>query len=404
MKLIGHRGFADISPENTLRAFQNTPEYTDMVELDLRRCRSGEIVVIHDGIVDAVTNSRGRVSHLTASELANLDILESGQGVPTLTGVLAVIPSGVGLNLELKERGLARDVVDAIKGREADIVISSANKGTLQEVRGVDSTIPTAFIFAMNPRKNLEIAEKLGCTHVQPHWGICISTNLIERAHEKGMEAYVWSITSDVGAQLLRRLGADGVIADKPVFVDQPSAFFSRRSPIFSQHSVQNVEVMFLPIALRTVAYPLVVLGACCTVVGSCSRMVPIDTIEHGRVYASIAQYGSTAKRELSVLLWKGKAMATTSDGRWRGHQQLASAKKLASGLFMRGVGSARYPESEPVARVNELRNSALSTSLYIVRSATDTIRDMLASGGNAKCWSGTDANGLSVIERRRNR
>ena len=404
MKLIGHRGFADISPENTLRAFQNIPEQTDMVELDLRRCRSGEIVVIHDGIVDTVTNSCGRISSLTAGELANLDVLESGQGVPTLTSVLEVIPSNVGLNLELKERGLARDVVDAIRGREAEIVISSANTGALQEVRRVDSTIPTAFIFAMNPRRNLEIAERLGCTHLQPHWGICISTNLIERAHEKGMEAYVWSITSDVGAQLLQKLDADGVIADKPVFVDRPSEFFSRRNPIFSQRPVQNVVVMLLPIALRSVAYPLVVLGACCTVVGSGSRMVPINSIKHGRVYASIAQYGSTAKRELSVLLWKGKAMATTSDGRWRGHQLLASAKRLASRLIKRGVSSTRYPESETVARVNELRSSALSTGLAISRSATDTIRDVLADGGDAKYWSGTDISGVSIIEGRRKR
>lgn len=71
MKRIAHRGFAGKYPENTLAAVQQAATRADMIELDLRRCRSGEIVVVHDGIVDAVTDACGRVNDLSATDLGH---------------------------------------------------------------------------------------------------------------------------------------------------------------------------------------------------------------------------------------------------------------------------------------------------------------------------------------------
>ena len=49
MLKIGHRGARAYEPENTLRSFKKALEFgVDAVELDVRRTKDDEIVVIHD--------------------------------------------------------------------------------------------------------------------------------------------------------------------------------------------------------------------------------------------------------------------------------------------------------------------------------------------------------------------
>ena len=111
MKHIAHRGVAAEYPENTLLAVRQATTQADMIELDLRRCGSGEIVVIHDGIVDTISERRGRVKDFSVTDLSRLNVLTSGEGVPTLTSVLDAVPPEISFNLELKETGLVGDVL-----------------------------------------------------------------------------------------------------------------------------------------------------------------------------------------------------------------------------------------------------------------------------------------------------
>ncbi|WP_231186808.1 glycerophosphodiester phosphodiesterase [Haladaptatus sp. DYF46] len=380
MKIIGHRGFANSFPENTEIAFQNVPKDADMVELDLRRCRSGEIVVIHDGIVDAVTDSDGQVADYSATELANLNVHGSGQGVPTLANVLEIISPGVSLNLEIKELGLAEDVVNAVRDWDSQVVISSANKEILQEVRGVDPNIPIALIFAINPEKNLRAAEKLGCTHVQPHWGISLSTSLIEQAHEKEMKIFVWTINTDVGAQICRKLGADGVIADRLVYVDQLASPPSQGRTIFDQPSLRKVGVLLLPIALRGVTYPFVLLGAFISVIAGNLGTISINSSSNSRAGYFFTWTNSTLEQKISILLWKGKSLATASDGRWRGASFLNSVRRFKSSLDWQGIASNQYTESESATKGNKLWNRARNSILLVSELVTDRLHDVSLS------------------------
>jgi hypothetical protein len=91
-----------------------TPARADAVAVDVRRCGSGDLVVVQDATVDRVTNREGAVVDMTAAELVALDVLGSGEGVPALDRVLDAAAAPV--NLELKERGWAADVLAAAKG------------------------------------------------------------------------------------------------------------------------------------------------------------------------------------------------------------------------------------------------------------------------------------------------
>jgi glycerophosphoryl diester phosphodiesterase len=57
------------------------------MEVDARRTRDGELVLMHDGKVDRTTGGRGAVDDLTFAEIRKLDA-GRGQMVPTLREAL----------------------------------------------------------------------------------------------------------------------------------------------------------------------------------------------------------------------------------------------------------------------------------------------------------------------------
>lgn len=212
MRLIAHRGFAAMYPENTLAAVSRAAEVADVIEVDVRRCASGELVAVHDATVDRVTDGAGRVADLTLSELSELSVLGSEERIPTLNAVLHAVPPSVGVNLELKERGLAGDAVVALASVDNDPLVSSFDPAVLE---AVEDAAPTAYLFSDDPA-GVERAVDLGCAAAHPHHQACIGTDLVERAHDAGLSVHAWTVATAVTAKALAGAGVDGIIADRP--------------------------------------------------------------------------------------------------------------------------------------------------------------------------------------------
>src|SRR4030095_10429492 len=89
--VFGHRGVRGEAPENTMAAFDlAAASGADGVELDVRLCRSGELVVCHDANLARLTRGRDtrRVADLDRAELGRVD-LGGGQSVSLLAEGLA---------------------------------------------------------------------------------------------------------------------------------------------------------------------------------------------------------------------------------------------------------------------------------------------------------------------------
>ncbi|MFB6147018.1 MAG: glycerophosphodiester phosphodiesterase [Halobacteriaceae archaeon] len=218
--LIAHRGFAAEHPENTLRAVRAAAEVADGVEVDVRRCGSGEPVVVHDATVDRVTDASGPVSSFDAADLAAVDVLGSGEGIPTLAAVADAVPADVTLHLELKEAGVAADAVAKVADRDR-VVVSSFDTGALAAARTAASSVPRALLFDGRARRNLRRARDLDCAFVHVEQWLPLRSRLVGRAHRAGLDVNVWTVTSRRVAGLLARLGVDGLIADSPGVLDR---------------------------------------------------------------------------------------------------------------------------------------------------------------------------------------
>src|SRR4029453_13086438 len=72
--VLGHRGASADAPENTLAAFRLArAQGADGVELDVRRCATGEVVVIHDGDARRTAGAPLRIAEAPLAALRALD-------------------------------------------------------------------------------------------------------------------------------------------------------------------------------------------------------------------------------------------------------------------------------------------------------------------------------------------
>jgi glycerophosphoryl diester phosphodiesterase len=63
--IFAHRGASAYAPENTLAAFElAVRQGADAIELDVKLCADGYVVVIHDQTVERTTSSKGRVREM----------------------------------------------------------------------------------------------------------------------------------------------------------------------------------------------------------------------------------------------------------------------------------------------------------------------------------------------------
>ncbi len=223
MRLIAHRGFAAINPENTIGAVRSAAAVADAVEFDVRRCGSGELVVVHDETVDRVTDGTGAVADLGLTELRSLSVLDSGESIPTLAEMLAALPADVEVNLEMKARGIAADVLAALEGVENRVVTTSFLESELRAVRELDPEQPTGLLASRHLENPVTTAVEFDCDVVGANYWRCLFTPLPDRANAVDLEIHAWSIQRPIVARLLARRGVDCVSADRPLW-PSPSA------------------------------------------------------------------------------------------------------------------------------------------------------------------------------------
>jgi len=101
---IAHRGgIIPGYPENTLTAYKKAIQLNvDVLEIDLRGTRDGEIVIIHDETVDRTTDGKGLVSDFSLQEIKQLNA-RNGEKIPSYQEVLELVAgTRVKLLLDIK--------------------------------------------------------------------------------------------------------------------------------------------------------------------------------------------------------------------------------------------------------------------------------------------------------------
>ena len=74
-ELSAHRGAQVAAPENTLEAITQAGRLGyGFVEIDVRKTKDGEYILMHDSTVDRTTTGSGEVRNLTLEEIQSFNI------------------------------------------------------------------------------------------------------------------------------------------------------------------------------------------------------------------------------------------------------------------------------------------------------------------------------------------
>jgi glycerophosphoryl diester phosphodiesterase len=219
---VGHRGASALAPENTTEAFALAVELgCDMLELDVLARSDGTIVVAHDS------------RHLRDPGLVTFD------EVLTFFGERL---RDVGLQVDLKRRGIERQVVDTLRhhGMLERSWVSGFDADALRRVADLEPGLPRSFTY---PRDRLGVSKRgplapvvrgalksfgaslpsripalIGrsrATALTLHYSV-VSKEAIDRAHELGAPVYVWTVDDRRVVERLARWEADGIITNDP--------------------------------------------------------------------------------------------------------------------------------------------------------------------------------------------
>src|SRR5260370_40208040 len=197
MLRIGHRGAAGHAPENTLLSIQKAIELgVDIVDVDVRRSRDGELVLLHDKRVNRTTNGSGRIEDLSFEEARRLDA-GLGQAIPSLREALELVRGSVQLMIELKEPGIVPEVMNLIEDCHSsqEVILASFYHPALIEVRRLQSTARTLALIDRVP-VNLDFATNVEVTHLGVNIG-SVTEEVFSGVHGANCQLFVYTVNGD---------------------------------------------------------------------------------------------------------------------------------------------------------------------------------------------------------------
>lgn len=217
--VVGHRGAPLMAPENTPAAFAAAHEAgATWVELDARRSADGVVVVHHD----AWCADGAALVERSWTEL-------HGRGVSSLADVLAGLPAGLGVDVEVKnlpgepdyDEGdvLARLVAGLLKDVERPAMTSSFNPMTVAALQELLPDVPPGLLTtpALRPDAGVEMAVDVGARVYGPHVdtpGLDAAT--VDAAHRAGLAVLVWTVDEPARALALADEGVDALCTNDP--------------------------------------------------------------------------------------------------------------------------------------------------------------------------------------------
>lgn len=216
MLKIGHRGARAYEPENTVRSFQRAIELgANAIELDVRKTKDNELVVMHNADVNKTTNGNGAVSELTLDEIKKL-VTEKNEKVPTLEEALNSVGDQVKVLIELKETGYEDAVLSLVnkKGLLDNVILISFHEDALQKIRELNSEVETGLIYVRH-KNPVQSALDLKAGYLLPLYRFTHSAN-VKKAHEKGLKVIVWTINNKEEVAEYIKKGVDGIASDRP--------------------------------------------------------------------------------------------------------------------------------------------------------------------------------------------
>ena len=232
VQIFAHRGFSGYYPENTMLAFQKVAEETvaDGIELDIQLTKDGEIVIMHDEMLDRTTNGSGWLKDHTLEELKMLSVGVNVKGffprqtIPTLREYFTWLKTTKLItNIELKTsyfeyEGIEEKLIAMVKefGLEDQIWYSSFNHYTVARIKKLMPEAKCGLLTDTWLMNIGEYAASQGAASVNARTDFCAKEGVAADLHAHNIALQAWTPNDAEMMQELVDAGVDVLITNYP--------------------------------------------------------------------------------------------------------------------------------------------------------------------------------------------
>ena len=236
--IVAHRGASGEAPENTLPAFNLAwKQKADAIEGDFLLTKDNKIVCIHDGSTKRLADQNLVVRGSTLKELRELDVGSwkhekfKGTKIPTIAEVLATIPKGKQIFVEMKcgkeiIPHLVKEIGKSKLGTEQVVLICFKQ----EVVKAFKQALPKNKAYWLSSfKKDKEAVWKPSLETVLATLKDTQADGLdshkdipgafARKIMKEGYEWHAWTVNDLATAKKLKALGINSITTDRPALI-----------------------------------------------------------------------------------------------------------------------------------------------------------------------------------------
>ena len=222
--IIAHRGASSLARENTIEAFKKAIEIgVDMTEFDVRRTKDRVLIAYHDELMAGKP-----VKELTYDEISKM-AKRQGFSTPTLEEVLKCTSGKIRLDVEIKEEGYEKEVVELLFSyfKKDEFVITSFLDSCIKKIKDDYPDINAGLLLGVSKPKNFmltrisEFFPHKRCREAKadflvPHKRL-LWFGFLGRAKKENKPVFIWTVNDQREIwKMLHDERIDAIITDKP--------------------------------------------------------------------------------------------------------------------------------------------------------------------------------------------
>ncbi|WP_147677910.1 glycerophosphodiester phosphodiesterase family protein [Algibacter pacificus] len=196
--VASHRGAHQNYAENSISAINECIRLgVDIVELDVRETKDGELIIMHDRLIDRTTNGTGKIIDLTWSELQKFNLVVNGKAssekIPTLEEVLKITKGKIIIDIDFKadSEEAIKNTLALIKkyGMHEQILFFLYDYKQIPLVRSINSRVkimPRAY--SKKDVKNIFRYESIYITHIDKSF---YKSKFMKKMIDKGSRVWI---------------------------------------------------------------------------------------------------------------------------------------------------------------------------------------------------------------------
>lgn len=225
-----HRGASGYYPENTMLAFEKAVELgCDGIETDVQMTSDGELVLIHDEMVNRTTNGSGFVKDYNLKELRKLnagkwfDSKYKHIKIPTAEELIILaeekniiinfeIKTGIVMYPNIEEKLISLIMKHNIQNR---VILSSFNHYSMVNCKQIAKDIKTGLLYMEGLYKPEVYCKLVGADALHPFF-YAVNSDMVKAAKIEGFQINPFTVNEELYMMNLILAGVDGIITNYP--------------------------------------------------------------------------------------------------------------------------------------------------------------------------------------------